>query len=113
MNSEPTTNEAPGPATEQKSRPTLETIDVYWRRGCPFCSQLFRVLEHAGVPLRRHDIWSDDDAREFVRAHNNGNETVPTVALGDTVLVNPDPIALLDALEARSRMGPIKAEHGH
>lgn len=79
-----------------------EEVAVYWRPGCPFCGRLLRALEAAGVPMRRHDIWSDETAREFVRSHANGNETVPTVALGEVVLVNPDPAILLDALRTRA-----------
>ena len=35
------------------------------------------------------DIWSDPEARAFVRAHADGTETVPTVDVAGTVLVNP------------------------
>ena len=35
------------------------------------------------------DIWADEDAAAFIRGVNGGNETVPTVAIGGTVLVNP------------------------
>ena len=36
-----------------------------------------------------------DEAAEFVRAHADGNETVPTVAVGSTVLVNPSAAEVL------------------
>jgi hypothetical protein len=35
------------------------------------------------------DIWSDPEAAAFVREHADGNETVPTVDIAGTVLVNP------------------------
>ena len=37
----------------------------------------------------RDDIWQHPDAAEFVRSVANGNETVPTVTVGDVAVVNP------------------------
>ena len=67
----------------------ITAIDVYRRDGCGFCWRLERQLAGSGLPVRYHDIWRDDEARAFVRAHNRGNETVPTVAVGGRVLTNP------------------------
>lgn len=64
-------------------------VDVYWRPGCPYCVALRRGLDRRGVPARGHDIWADEEARRFVRAANHGNETVPTVRVGQTTLTNP------------------------
>jgi mycoredoxin len=80
------------------------SVAVYWRPGCPYCSRLLAALERAAVRIELHNIWEDDDARTFVRAHNRGNETVPTVAVGDLVLTNPDPRAFIDEL---------RREHAH
>lgn len=78
---------------DETADPTDETaaspITVYWRPGCPFCSSLRRGLRRAGVPTREVDIWSEPDARAFVRSVADGNETVPTVAIGAVTLVNP------------------------
>lgn len=63
--------------------------EVYWRPGCPYCSVLRRDLSRRGVPSRWHNIWTDADARAFVRGANNGSETVPTVRIGTTTLTNP------------------------
>lgn len=63
--------------------------DVYWRPGCPYCSALRRDLLRRSVPTRWHDIWQDTGARDFVRSANNGDETVPTVRVGDVTLTNP------------------------
>ena len=64
-------------------------VVVYWRPGCPYCVRLRRGLHRAGVPTREVDIWSDADGAAFVRHHAEGNETVPTVDVAGTVLVNP------------------------
>jgi glutaredoxin-like protein len=62
---------------------------VYWRPGCGFCWSLLRGLERADLVFERVDIWEDTDAAAFVRSVANGNETVPTVRIGDVALVNP------------------------
>ena len=66
-----------------------EQIDFYWRPGCGFCMRLERKLSKAGIPFRKMNIWEDDAHAEFVRSVANGSETVPTVRLGATALVNP------------------------
>jgi len=80
------TNGAPAPDTDGAPAPT---VTFYWRRGCPYCGSLRRGLKRAGLPTREVNIWSDPEAAAFVRAHAGGNETVPTVAIDGTVLVNP------------------------
>jgi mycoredoxin len=67
----------------------ITAIDVYRRNGCGFCMRLERRLAGTRLPVRYHDIWADDEARAFVRVHNRGHETVPTVAIGTLVLTNP------------------------
>jgi mycoredoxin len=48
-----------------------------------------RGLERADLDFERVDIWEDLEAAAFVRSVANGNETVPTVRIGDVALVNP------------------------
>lgn len=64
-------------------------IVVYARPGCPFCSMLRHDLAAEGIEYSERDIWQDADAAAAVRAVADGNETVPTVNIGDTWLVNP------------------------
>lgn len=63
--------------------------EVFWRPGCPFCLKLRVGLRLRGVRATWRNIYSDPEAAEIVRAHNGGNETVPTVRIGTTVLTNP------------------------
>ena len=65
-------------------------MTVYWRPGCGFCRRLLHGLQQAGVPVTLRNIWEDDEALAFVRGHNRGNETVPTVVVGEKVWTNPD-----------------------
>ena len=68
---------------------STERIDLYWRPGCGFCTMLRSALDRLGVERVEHDIWQSDDAAAIVRDHANGNETVPTVVIGDAGFVNP------------------------
>ena len=50
---------------------------------------LERKLEGLGVPLDKRNIWDEPEAAARVRSIANGNETVPTLVIGDAELVNP------------------------
>lgn len=73
-------------------------VVVYWRPGCPFCTRLLRWIDRNQVAVQRRDIWDDPEAAAAVRAITGGDETVPTVAIGEQHLVNPSPRALSAAL---------------
>lgn len=75
---------------------------VLWRPHCPFCRILFSGIERHGIEVETRDIWSDDDARALLN-ERIGCETVPSVLLGDELLVNPSITELLDAIEASKR----------
>ena len=77
----------------------ISSIELYWRPGCPFCWRLERALDKANVPTVKHNIWDDPDAAAFVRSVADGNETVPTVTVGDRSFVNPSPGELTKVLE--------------
>lgn len=68
---------------------TVDAVDFYWRPGCPFCARLERNLDQAEIPIAKINIWEDPEAAAFVRSVADGNETVPTVTIGDRSLVNP------------------------
>lgn len=77
-------------------------ITVYWRPGCIFCTRLRHGLKRANLDRTEHNIWEDADAAAFVRSVNRGNEIVPTVVVGNEVLVNPrvqDVIAAAGSVE--------------
>jgi len=60
---------------------------------------LRRGLDKAGIETVDHDIWDDPDAAATVRSHANGNETVPTVVIGDVGMVNPSAKQVAEHLE--------------
>ena len=78
---------------------SADAIHFYWRPGCPFCSMLRRGLDRRGITTVDHDIWQDPAAAAVVRSFAGGNETVPTVVVGDTGLVNPSARAVAELIE--------------
>lgn len=80
----------------------IDAIDVYWRPGCAVCQRLQWHLRSLGVPARWHNIWEDDDARQRVRRAAGGNDTVPTIVVGDRTLVAPSRAQLVATLRARA-----------
>ena len=89
------------PASEDRSTDAaVDAIEFYWRPGCFYCSRLERALEGAGVPLDKRNIWDDPAAAAYVRSVAGGNETVPTVVIGASSLVNPSPNDVLSTIHA-------------
>jgi mycoredoxin len=64
-------------------------VVVYRRPGCPFCVRLTVQLRVARIGYRSVNVWRDASASEFVRRHNDGDELVPTVRVGTSILRNP------------------------
>ena len=65
-------------------------------------ASLLHKLRRSGVRLRIHDIWNDDADAAFVRSVARGNETVPTVVVGDVVFVAPTARTVLDAIKQQA-----------
>ena len=78
-------------------------VIVYWRPGCPYCSGLRRRLRQLGVRTTEINIWDDPSAAAAVRGYTGGTETVPTVVIAGTALVNPTGP---DVLIAARRLAP-------
>jgi len=60
---------------------------------------LRRGLDRRGITTVDHDIWQDPTAAAVVRSFAGGNETVPTVVVGDTGLVNPSAREVAELIE--------------
>lgn len=77
----------------------IDAVHFYWRRGCGFCAMLRRGLDKLGIETVDHDIWADPADAAVVRSHANGNETVPTVVIGEVGMVNPSAREVAEHLE--------------
>jgi len=60
---------------------------------------LERNLDELSLPLNKLNIWDNPDYAATVRSIADGNETVPTLVIGDAQMVNPSPGQVLQALE--------------
>ncbi|OBJ42823.1 NrdH-redoxin [Mycolicibacterium mucogenicum] len=77
-----------------------EVVEVYWRPGCPYCRALLGPLRRSGLALQEINIWEDPAAAARVRSVAGGDETVPTVFVGDRAMVNPTVRQVLTAAGA-------------
>lgn len=73
-------------------------VVVYWRPGCVYCLRLRGALGKDKDKAAWVNIWADEEAATFVRSTNDGNETVPTVRIGEQVHTNPEPELVRAAL---------------
>lgn len=76
-----------------------QEVTVYTRPGCPFCTSLRAGLRRQGLEFTEVDIWQDPDAAATVRSLADGNETVPTVVVGEWSAVNPAAGRVLEAVD--------------
>ncbi|MGH3159436.1 MAG: glutaredoxin domain-containing protein [Streptosporangiaceae bacterium] len=84
---------------------TQEPVIVYWRPRCPYCMRLRWQLRRARLATREVNIWQDPGAAARVRDITGGDETVPTVVIGDLSMVNPSRDQVLAAARARGGQG--------
>ncbi|MEX0767272.1 MAG: glutaredoxin domain-containing protein [Microthrixaceae bacterium] len=75
-----------------------DAVVLFWRPGCSYCASLMFQLEKTNLLLLEVNIWEDPRAAESVRAITGGNETVPTVVVGDFAMVNPSATQVLQAV---------------
>jgi len=92
----------PTPGYRYVGEPSAIEVAVYWRPGCSYCRRLRRALTRRGINAEYHNIWDDEAARSFVRQANRGDETVPTVRVGERVLINPTGAQVAALLPARA-----------
>ena len=67
----------------------MADVEIFWRPGCPYCTSLRSDLARRGVTATWRNIREDKAALAAVRAANNGDETVPTVRIGEKTWTNP------------------------
>jgi mycoredoxin len=82
---------SPGDAEGRTRAEALGVPLIYWRPGCSFCIRLRLRLGLAGRRAVWVNVRHDPAASARVRSVNDGNETVPTVFVGDEHRTNPSP----------------------
>jgi mycoredoxin len=82
---------SPGDAAGRAEAEARGVPLIYWRPGCTFCIRLRLMLGAAGGRAVWVNVRRDPAASARVRSVNDGNETVPTVFLGEEHCTNPSP----------------------
>ena len=98
--------------TEVEATTGQRPVTMYGRPGCGFCHILRRELDRAGIERTEINIWQDPAAAAVVRGHARGNETVPTVIVGNLAMVNPTATEVITALESRRDPAVDARRHG-
>lgn len=102
-------HDAPSSTSDGAPEPgRADAVVVFWRPGCGFCSSLLYQLEETDLPVAKVNIWEDPRAAATVRSIAGGNETVPTVVVGEAAMVNPSLRQVLAAVadQAPHLLGP-------
>jgi hypothetical protein len=63
---------------------------------------LRRGLRRARIQLPEVNIWEEPAGAAVVKEHAGGNETVPTLTVGDQWLVNPSTRSAVEAIKAHA-----------
>ncbi|MBA3431417.1 MAG: glutaredoxin family protein [Actinobacteria bacterium] len=76
-------------------------LTLYTTPWCGYCFRLKRQLEDAKVAYREVNVDEDVEAGALIAAYTGGPRTVPTLHIGDRMLVNPTLEEVHEALRAR------------
>ncbi|SFC83965.1 Glutaredoxin [Nocardioides terrae] len=82
---------SPGDAAGRAEAEARGVPLIYWRTGCTFCIRLRLALGRSGRRAVWVNVSRDPAASARVRSVNDGNETVPTVFVGEAHRTNPAP----------------------
>lgn len=75
-------------------------IVMYSTSWCGYCRRLGNQMRDAGIAFDVIDLDSDSSHDERIRQASGGFRTVPTLEIGDRLLVNPTILEVKDALGA-------------
>ena len=84
-------------------------VVAYTTQWCPDCTRSRRVLQQTGVPFVEIDIEEIEGAENAMRALNGGSGKVPTVLVGERILIEPSDQELRCALQEHFHSVPPRA----
>ena len=76
------------------------TITMYSTPWCGYCKRLKRQFEEAGISYEEIDVDAIPGYDQRIIEASGGYRTVPSVEVGDQMLVNPTLREVEDALQA-------------
>ena len=78
------------------------TVTMYSTPWCGYCRRLKRQFEESGIAYREIDVDATPGYDERIIEASGGYRTVPTVEVGDRMLVNPTIREVEEALATAS-----------
>jgi mycoredoxin len=76
----------PGPGKGEGMSPAVTMYTTTW---CGYCRRLKRQMEDEGIVFREVDVDRHTEYGERIIQATGGFRTVPTLEVGETLLVNP------------------------
>ena len=80
----------------------MAPVTIYSTTWCGHCRRLKRQLDDAGIGYEEIDIDEHEQYADRIVAATGGYRTVPTLQIGDRLLVNPTVPEVRAALEPLS-----------
>ncbi len=78
---------------------TQEIPVIYSAVWCPYCVVLEKFLDSKGIDYEKRDV-DEPGVREEMNKRTNGNQTIPTMFIGDEFWVNPSKQIIVEKLLA-------------
>jgi mycoredoxin len=75
--------------TPKESNMTTQTVTMYSTTWCGYCVRLKRQFDEAGIAYREIDVEVEEQYNDRIIEATGGYRTVPTIQIGDRLLVNP------------------------
>ncbi len=80
-------------------------ITVYGSRSCKDTERATRYLDSRQVPYEFKDVDESPEYNDYIAGLNNGKRVTPTIRINNKNLINPDAIALGQAIDAATAAG--------
>jgi mycoredoxin len=85
---------------DRRKPPEIQkSIVAYITSWCPDCTRSRRLMKKMGVAFQEIDIEQVEGAEDEMRARNGGSGKVPSIFIGDRVLIEPSDLELKRALQ--------------
>ncbi len=80
-------------------------ITVYGSRSCEDTVRATQYLDSRQVPYEFKDVDESPEYNEYIAGLNNGKRVTPTIRINNKNLINPDDVALGQAIDAATAAG--------
>lgn len=74
-----------------------QTVEIYTKFGCPYCSRAKQLLTAKGAEFIEYDITMGGPKRAEMEQRVPGSRTVPQIIIGGNIVGGSDDLASLEA----------------